>query len=190
MSPPEHPDLARVRDYLAGRPGAAAWLEGQLRLVPRMAQHLAARRGGLGAEDLQDVAQEATLTALRRLEGYHGLAAFGAWLHHVVINTLRRHYRRRRGLETSRPDLEPTDPRATDEAVAREQAARLRRAIDQIGGVEAEVIRMRHFEGLDFPNISERTGIAIATLRTRYYRGLEKLKRRLSPPDEPPASQP
>ena len=46
----------------------------------------------------------------------------------------------------------------------------------KIGREEAEVIRLKHFEGQTFEEISRHLGLSPNTVKTRYYRGLEELR--------------
>ena len=79
---------------------------------------------------------------------------------------------------------------AVDVAAATEEADRLRQLIADLGGAEAATIQEYVFEGRDFADIAARSGIPVATLRTRFYRGIERLRRRLAPMPTPPADAP
>ena len=45
---------------------------------------------------------------------------------------------------------------------------------------EAAVVRLKHFEDLTFERLAEVLGIPTNTAKTRYYRGMRKLRRRLA----------
>ena len=134
------------------------------------------------------MSQEAAYTALRRLDSYHGGAPFGAWVHEICVRTVLGHVRRQR--RQAMPTLAhepPADELSPFEQLDRgERSQQIRDAVEQIGGVEADVIRRRDLEGQDFSDISANTGIPVATLRTRYYRGLKKLQSRLGPTPQAP----
>jgi len=175
MAAPLDPDHAMVQAARRRNPAAVEWLGVQLRCVPRFIAILLRRHGG-SSSDAKDLAQQAAAVALARLANYHGLAPFVAWLHRICDLTVRGALRRQRR-ESSSLAIEPAvqaDPAA--DAQREEHRERVRRAIDAVGGAEADVIRWRHLDSEDFGDISARTGIPLATLRTRYYRGLEKLR--------------
>lgn len=186
MSIPLHPDHNFVLAAHRREPAGVAWLVERLTGIPRVIQALAAH-AGLSQWDLADTTQEAVLTVLDRLSTYHGLAPFDAWVHRICQLTLKGAMRRRHRHLAPGVDHDPPAPEASpaDTAAADERRRSVRAAIDAIGGVEADVLRLR-LESLSFADIAARTGIAMATLRTRYYRGLRKLHLRLSPGDQHP----
>lgn len=183
MTAPPHPDHSLVAAARSQDADAVEWLANQLRSIPRLIRHLAVPAMGLGDEDVADVAQEVACVVLARLAGYQGLAPFQAWVYRVCEWTLNDVVRRRRRSAAAALEVEPVaaDEEPAANVDAGERRARVRAAIDAVGGVEAEVIRARHLEGASFASIAARTGIAMATLRTRYYRGLAKLRLRLAP---------
>lgn len=182
MTSDHHDDLQRVRDAIVRAPDAVAWLTERLQRIPRYTKSLARRFPMLGEDDLHDISSEATTAVLRRLEEFNGHCAFDAWVNVFCQNTILGFVRKQRRQQMGVLVDDPTSglPSPSDDASRLERARALRGLVDRIGGAEAEVLRMRHFDGLDFGNISERTGTAVATLRTRYYRGLRKLKDMLS----------
>ena len=185
MSGP-HGDLERVRAAIRGDTEGIQWVAERLRIVPRFVAHMARRAGGFTAHDVEDAAGEATQVALAGLRRYHGLAPFVSWLHRICINTIRGFARRRRLRVSESIDLDFADrgPDPSAEAALRDGAATLHRHIDAIGGTEAEVLRMRYLEGLDFTAIAARLDVPLATIRTRHYRALKKLQHRVAPRDD------
>jgi len=186
MGSADHEDLQRVRDAIARAPAAVAWLTERLQRIPRYVAGLARRFPALTEDDVHDMSSEATTAVLRRLDEFAGHCAFDAWVNVFCQNTLLGYARKRRRQQMPTLDGEPAateDLAPVDEVASRERARELRDCIDRIGGAEAEVLRMRHFDGLDFGNISDRTGTPVPTLRTRYYRGLRKLKAMLTGKD-------
>jgi RNA polymerase sigma-70 factor (ECF subfamily) len=140
----------------------------------------------MGSSELDDLAQEAARIVLLRLAAFHGLSPFEAWIHQICVHTLLGARRRRRRQATATLETDPIAATPGPERLLadRENHQRILALIDRIGGAEAEVMRLFHVEGHDFAEIAAITGIAVATLRTRYYRGLEQLRRRLQPPTD------
>jgi RNA polymerase sigma-70 factor, ECF subfamily len=177
MSTPLHPDHALVQAALRRDLAAIEWLGERFACIPRIVAKLAWRLG-LPSGAVPDWAAEAAATALRRLASYHGLKPLEAWLYRIceltVLGQRRRQHPGER--EATVDDLPGTEPSPVDAAAQAEHRQRLEAAVAALGGVEAEVLRLRHFDSLSFRDIAARTGIPLATLRTRYYRGLEKLR--------------
>jgi RNA polymerase sigma factor (sigma-70 family) len=169
-------DLRLVRAALQRDTEAIAALGERFRCVPRIVAHLNRRLGRpLAEQDVQDVAQDAVRIALERLADFAGHGVLDAWLyrfcHHELMNAIRR--RRRHATATL-----PAEP--ADEALAREWQRRadrecLEARLARIGGSEAEVVRMRYLDGLDFATIATRQGTTVSAAKTRHYRGLRKL---------------
>jgi RNA polymerase sigma-70 factor (ECF subfamily) len=132
----------------------------------------------LSEHDLADVAQDSMLVLLRKLHEFTGQAALEAWVFRIccleLMNAVRR---RRRQMPNIDLEIEPrSDDAATREwhrLVAREA---LDTAIDRIGGVEAEALRLKHYEGLTFEELAARAGISVTGIKARYYRGLARLE--------------
>jgi RNA polymerase sigma-70 factor (ECF subfamily) len=177
-----HPDHARVQAALRREAGAVEWIAVQLECVPRMVQQIARRFPWLPASERPDIAQDVALVVLRRLDSYHGRAAFEAWVYCICLRKVLHHARRRTapGLAAADEIAAEAEDGPEQQVLAEERRARVREAVDAIGGVEAEIVRQRDFAGLDFETIAKLTGIGIATLRTRYYRALGRLRRRLA----------
>jgi RNA polymerase sigma-70 factor, ECF subfamily len=68
---------------------------------------------------------------------------------------------------------EPRVPSADDELLERWRMAGLLRLLP---AEDAEVLRLRFYAGLTQSEISDRTGIALGTVKTRMVRGLERLR--------------
>jgi RNA polymerase sigma factor (sigma-70 family) len=60
----------------------------------------------------------------------------------------------------------------------------LYQSLDRLDAEEARVVSLKHFQNMTFEEISARTQISENTLKTRYYRGLRKLRHFLTRQDE------
>lgn len=128
-----------------------------------------------------DAAQEAFITAYRRLNTYRG-GSFRAWLFRIVSNICYDELRRRRRRPTSAiddlPGGESDDGPALPAAdLTPEQAVQqqeLLRAIEQcIDGLQMEqrlVILLSDVEGLNYQEIVEVTGANLGTVKSRLSR--------------------
>ena len=172
-------DLAFVRRILRGRRDELATLAERLRCVPRMLLFLDQRSGNLlGRDALADLSQDVAVLVWRKLEEFEGLSTLEGWVHGFCVreywNAIRRVHRQRHEVRAvvlhGRGEVDRVsdpDPWAFEE---------LYDGLRRIGREEADVIRLKHFEGRTFEEISTALGIPANTAKTRYYRGLCELR--------------
>ena len=77
---------------------------------------------------------------------------------------------------------ELADPHAPEEELLEQW--RLADLLRRLPGTEAQLLRLRFYDGLSQPEIAERTGIALGTVKATMIRGLRRLRELL---DEEPA---
>lgn len=178
---PEDPalDLLMVRDAVARKPEAVAALGQRLRCVPRILSALNARLGRpLGEHDLADTVQDTIVTVLRKLADYAGHGVLEAWVFRIcsfeMLNAARR--RRRQHLDSELPEESLTDAAAAREWQLLLARDTLEAGIRRVGGVEAEALRMKHFDGLSFDEMATRQQISTPAVKARYYRALARLE--------------
>lgn len=169
------PDLAQQVASLYARSGARAF---QLALV------LTAERGA--AEDL---VQEAFLRLVDRLErGERGEAepldrpeALDGYLLRTVRNLALNQQRKAQagaratevlGLAVGEALLEPADDGAPD----LDERAALEAALRQLPAEQREVVHLRVWEGLTFPEVAARTETPLGTVHSRYRYAMERLQ--------------
>jgi len=172
-------DLALVRSYLDGDQSRLPALAERLRCILRTLQLLDQKNGRLlGPEELADLGQDVLVVAWRKLAEYEGLSPLEGWAYGICVLEYRNALRRGRKLRqevrvvASRAGAadaaaEDPDPWAFEDVHA---------GLSRIGREEAQVIRLKHFEGWTFEEIARRLGVAPSTIKTRYYRGLGELR--------------
>ena len=178
-------DLVLVAAALRGASPAIEQLVLRLRCVPRILGAWNQRLGRpLDEHDLADLAQDVTVIILQKLDDYAGRAPFEAWIYRIcrleLMNGVRRKRRARTRNGAQVEDLaELIAGEDGSAATAGSDAELLHAALERVGGVEAETIRIKHFEGLTFEEIGARLAIPANTAKTRYYRGMVKLEKAL-----------
>lgn len=139
-------------------------------------------------EEARDLCQEAFLKAYRGLRGFKGEARFSSWLYQIALNLCRDRMRRRRGrvmvsLDALEPDAQGQvlrDETSTQDLVeARDLQDRVRAAVMALPDDQREVIVLKEYEGLTFQEIAEVLGLPVSTVKTRLYRGLDRMRERL-----------
>jgi RNA polymerase sigma-70 factor, ECF subfamily len=178
-SPVPHDDLDLVRRALEGDGEAVERVVERMRCAYRaLAQ--GNRRLGLpfAPDELEDLAQDVAIAVWGKLGDYRGLSSLEGWIcrfaYLELIYRLRRRDRMPRALDDARARLEMA--REDDSASAHDDAEELYPALEAIDPEQGEVIRLKHFDDLTFPQIAERLGASANTAKTRYYRGLQRLR--------------
>jgi len=172
-------DLALVRRVLGGARSELPALAERLRCIPRMLQILDRRTGrAMRPEERADLAQDVLVVVWRKLGEYEGHSALEGWLygfcaleHKSALRRLRRLREEAQALE-ARSGARDEAVRDPDPCVFEDVHANL----DRIGRDGAQVIRLKHFEGLTFEEIGAELGLSPNTVKARYYRGLEELR--------------
>lgn len=144
----------------------------------------------MGSEDdARDLCQEAFLKAYRGLGAFKGEARFSSWLYQIALNLCRDRMRRRKGrtlvsLDAMEADGQAPvlrdDTTALDIALTKDVARHVRAAVMALAEDQREVIVLKEYEGLTFQEIADVLDLPVSTVKTRLYRGLDKLKERLS----------
>ncbi|HWE96410.1 MAG TPA: sigma-70 family RNA polymerase sigma factor [Tepidisphaeraceae bacterium] len=137
-------------------------------------------------QDADDVVQEATLRALRGLDGLRGDDA-RCWLLTIVRNTCFTWLRRNRPGETQPSPQDdspgvPVDMLEPGEIL--EQATRARGVREAIGALPAhyrEIVILREMEGMSYKEIAQVTGLPPGTVMSRLARARERLHESLAP---------
>jgi RNA polymerase sigma-70 factor, ECF subfamily len=157
---------------LAARAGEAWAQEALFRRHAPMVNGLAFRLMGRDS-DVDDLVQDAFVTAFARLNALDDPQAFAAWLGSIVVRTAGKVIRRRVLLERLglRRRREPVDIDAVATRVAGpDVAAELRRIYERLERLPAEqriAFLLRRVEGMDLQEIATTTGVSLATAKRR-----------------------
>lgn len=173
-------DLELVRDVLAGDSGAFTRLGERLREVPRLIAAANRRMSRpLERSDLEDAAQDALVKIWEKLPTFEGRSTLEGWAWRFCVFELRNRTRAaasRRHHVGQSIDAVETEPAAPAQDPMPYESEELNAALDKLPPEMAEVIRLKHDEGIMFKEISARLGIADSTAKTRYYRGIAQLR--------------
>ena len=168
-------DLELVRRVLGGDEQARADFVRRLRCVPAYLRARARRRGlPLSSAQLEDLSQDTLLALWRKLSTFRGTSTIETWAcgycHYQLASHLERSARlsRRVGEFEGEPAMEAAAP---DDVVEH-----VERALSALGPPAEDVVRLKHFEELSFPEIGERMGLSANTAKSHYYRGLARLR--------------
>ena len=138
-------------------------------------------------DEARDVSQEAFLKAYRALGTFKQEARFSSWLYQIAINATRDRLRRRRrrndlsldDVEEREPSLRDAGPSALDLIESSDLSRVVAAAMAALPEEQREVVILKEYEGLTFPEIAETLDVPLSTVKTRLYRGLVQLRVRL-----------
>lgn len=182
-SPPSHPvDLSLAREVLAGEADAMEAFIERMACVPRLVREGHRRLGGsLDEHELDDVTQETLAAIWIKLGGFEGRAALETWAFRFGRNELLKAFekKRRRGGQ-----LEPDPAELTAKAPPEETSidpVSLHARLNQLDNISAAIVRARHFDQRSFQEIASSRSEPLGTVKTRYYRAIDRLREALDP---------
>jgi RNA polymerase sigma-70 factor (ECF subfamily) len=148
--------------------------------------------------DAEDLLQEAFLRAHRAIGRFRGTTGeeFLSWLRGILANVLADQIRRYHGTEQRDPALEraleiefeqsserfacalaaPTSS-PSQRVVRHERAMWLAEAMERLPPASREVLVLRHFQELSFPEIANRMGRSLDGVKNLWIRALARLRR-------------
>ncbi|MBV9212568.1 MAG: RNA polymerase sigma factor [Actinobacteria bacterium] len=136
----------------------------------------------------EDIVQEAFLSIWRsRLRYRRERGSVRTWIlgivHHRGIDALRRNlvHERRRTSADGIEDRQEAPERTDVEAVRRDEARTVRRALEELPDGQGQVIELAYFGGFTHTQIAEMLEMPVGTVKGRMRLGLEKLRRTLGP---------
>ena len=168
-----------VQKACAGDPAAVDALLRRVRCVRRFITAKNRQLGGrLRPDEIDDAVQETLFALWRKLPEFKGLGSFEAWVYRFsyleLLSRFRKHSRNPQPVEeVDVPDEEAPEP---SQALEYEH---LYVMLDKLGPPASDIIRLKHLEDLSFDEIGERMGTSPNTAKTRYYRGMRRLREML-----------
>lgn len=130
--------------------------------------------------EAQDLAQETIVQAIKSRQNFRGESGVYTWLHAILLNLCRRHYRKQKRIvyddeaalkEIVQPDIAGNLDREFC-------ATRLALAIQQLSPEHREVIVLRFYESMKLEEIARQIGASKGTVKSRLHyavRCLEQL---------------
>lgn len=145
---------------------------------------LAVRNARMGRplhdEELADLTQETLLKIWKKLPTYAGRASLKTWVYKFCYLELMNAVRRK----ASRSSKELSEDRAdvpASEADATSEEKGIAVYLRHLAPREADVVRLHHVEDLSLPEIGAELGISVSSVKTHYYRALDKLRDVIDP---------
>lgn len=189
---PQEPDLLLVQRTVAGDQHAYGLLVVKYqrriqRLIGRMVRD---------ADLVEDIAQETFIRAYRALHQFRGDSQFYTWLYRIAVNTAKKFLLELKrdptvpesfgisddGDETSWLNNEPISDETPESVLgAKEIAAVVNAALEDLPMDLRQAITLREIEGLSYEEISVAMGCPIGTVRSRIFRAREAISLKVKP---------
>lgn len=159
--------------------------------LPRLKK---AARTMLGNEqDSEDALQDALLLAYRKLDQFEGRSSFLTWLHSIVRNTSRVHYRKNTARQTisiepqdsdqapmtQKQEFVETGPSPEEICIQKERSEILRRTARKMPARYRPAIRYFHLEGLGEQETARRLHVTESALKSQLHRSRRMLTARI-----------
>ncbi|HVS17756.1 MAG TPA: sigma-70 family RNA polymerase sigma factor [Planctomycetota bacterium] len=177
-----------MRRVLDQKIGAHAEFEARLGAVERMLHCRNAQLGKpLSRGEVQDVIQDTVVVVLAKLDRFEGRASLETWMYRIgsleLLTTIRR--KRRRVCHTG--DGEAGDVLSATAAPDTQLPYRLRfeelyANLSLLKPEEERVLRLKHYEELDFAAVGREIGLTASGAKHHYYRALERLRQLMAKP--------
>jgi RNA polymerase sigma-70 factor (ECF subfamily) len=133
--------------------------------------------------DAEDAAQDAFLTAYRKIGTFRGDGPLGGWLMRIAVREARDRALRRRPTTSLDDAVETLDIAVGDDPLAsaegHERRDSILAAIADLPAHYRDAVTLRYVNELSFAEIAQATGRPEATIRTHLHRGLLRLRKRL-----------
>ncbi len=179
----QDPLAEQIRLCQQGDAEAFGWLNREY--GPRLYRYFLRLNGS--AADAEDMLQELFVKLIEKISHYRHEGRFEGWLFCVAANMVRDEARRRsrRGEVVSLQDERTAlkEVLASDEATApeklqqSEQIDQLQNALEELPGMDREIIMLRYYGQMSFKEIAEQFEIPIGTALAKVHRGLKRLQK-------------
>ncbi len=133
------------------------------------------------SSDAMDLMQEVFLAVYRNLPAYRGDGQFKGWMMRIAANKTTDFIRAKfRNPLHQASEVQPDDYYSKDsphgDYEERAINKKIMKVLAQLPEEQRLVVELKFFQHFTFEEISQQTGVAISTIKTRLYSALQKLK--------------
>jgi len=132
-------------------------------------------------EAAEDATQEVFMKMMNRAHQFNGEAKLSTWLFSITANLCRDYLRKADNKSKEDEDTLVTIPSSDDspeeQLAQRQEAERVRRALDMLTPEQKEAILLSRYQGLSYQEIAQISGCSEGAVKTRVFRAMEALKR-------------
>ena len=138
-------------------------------------------------EDALDAVQETFLRLYQKAGLYRPGNSFQGWLlqmaKNISIDSYRKHRKKRNEWETSTPleDIQVAGEERDSDSVSSDLRTAFSRGVEKLAERQRMVFVMRHYNELQFNEISEAMRISVGTAKSLHFKAVRNLRKWLSP---------
>ncbi len=130
-------------------------------------------------EEANDLAQVVFMRAYQHLRSFHRDRSFTRWILTIARNAALDALRRRRRAETIELQPPTLPPGPEDAIIQRDDAYRVRAAVDALPERFRAAITLHYFVGLNYRESAETLGVPLGTIKTFISRGKRRIHKAL-----------
>jgi RNA polymerase sigma-70 factor (ECF subfamily) len=136
-------------------------------------------------EEAEDIAQDAFVQALLKLDSFRHQSTFYTWLYRIafnVANSRRRRYRPEISIQQAvNPGTDPPDPHdpPAEHLLRSERVEQIQLALNGLSEEFRSVLILREIDGFDYESIARVLDISVGTVRSRLHRARALLREQL-----------
>jgi RNA polymerase sigma-70 factor, ECF subfamily len=143
----------------------------------------------------EDIAQEAFISAYKNISSFGQKSPFAGWVYRIAVNTWKNRvrYEKRRfffkhdsldeAIETEdgqmQKQLPANDPGPDEELGKKQKGEMIQKALNELGKDAKVMIVLRDIEELSYEEITQATGIALGTVKSKIARARDALRIKL-----------
>ena len=131
--------------------------------------------------DAEDVMQETLIKIFSNIHKFKGDSKFSTWVYAIAVNAAKDHLRKKKSVVSFDPAehqqfLEDGGQEVVDQVVAGETMGEIRSAMEQLKEEMKVPLVLRDIEELSYEEIAKILGLSLGTVKSRIFRGREKLR--------------
>lgn len=142
------------------------------------------------SDEAASVAQDIWIRVFNALPRFEGRAQFRTWLLSITYNACRSWHERTRQyaekLDRYRHAL-PDDIEIDDAPLHEDRSDKFGRLLAGLGAEDRALLALRFIDDLELNEIAVVLGLRLSATKMRYYRALERIRKRIDVPADPPA---
>lgn len=135
------------------------------------------RRQIRSQDDAQELVQQTFLQLHRARNDFQQGRRLRPWLMTIAYNLKREYFRRRMRKPEAPLEYEPPASERGDVLERKDEARRVRAALETLPEGQREVIVMHWFEEMSFPDVAEVLGLSVSAVKVRAHRGYKVLRK-------------
>ncbi len=183
-------DLALVQQTLAGNQDAIHEFAARMNCIARFLNSMNRRaHHPLQREKLEDAGQEVAARIWRDRGLFTGQSQLESWVYPYAFHVWRETVAAQRRVDYRRAEhdsihaLRSGDASAAETLDLQTESGRVRQAMESMDSELVQLIEQHLLLGYSFARIAEADGLALSTVKARYYRGMEALRKKLGTPN-------